>query len=62
VPWLVGFLAVAGLMMVLAPTGFGRLARELRGIPGPTAATEKISRAMGIVVLAAAVVVLIAWG
>jgi hypothetical protein len=59
--FLAGFLGVVGLIMVLAPTGFGRLAHDLRvSVPSPTPVSARIARAMGLVVLAAAVVVPIA--
>jgi hypothetical protein len=59
---LVGLLAASGLAMVIWPTGFGRFAHELRiSIPAQTPATDRVARAMGCLVLAAAAVVLIVW-
>ncbi len=62
VVFLAVLLAVVGLTMIIAPRGFGRLAHELRiSVPEPTPASSGIARAMGVAVLAAAVVVAIAW-
>jgi hypothetical protein len=59
---LAGLLAFVGLTMLLAPRGFGRLAHGLRAsIPASTEGAEKITTTMGVVVLAAAIVVVIAW-
>jgi hypothetical protein len=56
-------LGIVGIGMIISPRGFGRLARVLRiSIPEPSPSSPWIARMMGSVVLAAAVVVLIAWG
>jgi hypothetical protein len=60
---LAAMLAVTGLAMVIASSGFGRFAHEVKiSMPSSTPSTQRVTRAMGLVVLAAAVVVLLAWG
>jgi hypothetical protein len=60
VVFLAAFLGVVGLIMVLAPTGFGRFAHDFRlSVPETTPVGARITRAMGAVVLAAAIVVVI---
>ena len=55
------FLGLAGLLMVISPTGFTRLAHALRvSVPAPSPVGTKMARAMGMLVLTAAVVAFIA--